>query len=432
MRNQRRRVMALSAACVALVMGGSGAFADRGAIVPIGEVNIEEPAQRAIIAHNGKREILILQTDVKADRETVVVEFMPLPSKPEVSLAPEGCFKALQEIIKKHDIQYLVQYRGKDARGEGVTVVVAAQLGPHDVTVVEVKDVAEFTQWVSAFFKEKGLGEPALGDKLPEIVAGYLERGLRFFAFDVVTLSPEKQTVQPLTYEFDCEHLYYPLVVSNLYGGKGTIEMLTVLHPGLGVGKDGGDFRGLRIAQGHGEKVYWSTAAFLAPAEMARLHPGIPELLGDAEGLLQAQKYEGPLDFDRDVWEPLARATTAYGACWKFFEALEAGDARQLEAIVSVPFAFDRKAVIEDMAELMERFRPVLEKRRGKRLPIGAVSYQSGFFARGVLDDFNREFLSERPGAAHISMWVTVEDEKVLFMLKHVPKTGWLVAGFSD
>ena len=100
------KIMLKMGTCVAGVLAAfvlcNAALADRGAIVPVGAVNIEEPAQRAIIAHNGVREILILQTDVKADKETKVVEFMPLPSKPEVSLAREGCFAALQEIVKAH------------------------------------------------------------------------------------------------------------------------------------------------------------------------------------------------------------------------------------------------------------------------------------------------------------------------------------------
>ena len=76
---------------VALWLGIQGgwvpsAYADRGAITVVGNVDIEEPAQRAIIAHDGQNEIIILQTDVKASKETKVVEFMPLPSKPKVSL----------------------------------------------------------------------------------------------------------------------------------------------------------------------------------------------------------------------------------------------------------------------------------------------------------------------------------------------------------
>jgi len=37
---------------------------------------------------------------------TLALRFIPLPSEPEVSLAPEGCFEALGELIKKHNLRY--------------------------------------------------------------------------------------------------------------------------------------------------------------------------------------------------------------------------------------------------------------------------------------------------------------------------------------
>ena len=68
-------------------------------------------------------------------------------------------------------------------------------------------------------------------------MGNYFRRGIRFFAFDIITISPEKKTVRPLAYEFKTDHLYYPLEVTNLYGGVGTIELFLILPQGLiGVG----------------------------------------------------------------------------------------------------------------------------------------------------------------------------------------------------
>jgi hypothetical protein len=297
---------------LALALGSVAALADRGAIVPVGPVNIEEPAQRAIIAYDGLRELLILQTDVKADRETKVVEFMPLPSKPHVSLAPEGCFAALQEIVTAHHLQYIIPYRGEREGGaagaeeEAVKVVVAEQIGPHEVTVVEVKDADELMRWVVEFFRQKGLGEPALREELRQVVSDYLQRGLRFFAFDILSLSPERKTVQPLAYDFETECLYYPLKVTNLYGGTGTIELLTVVPRRLAGRVDAihiwpHEERGARPAPWRFLRSTWTD---LTPEEMARLHRDIPKFIGDGPGLLRAVRYEGPLHFDNDVWVP--------------------------------------------------------------------------------------------------------------------------------
>ena len=117
-------------------------LADRGVIVEK-DVNLEEPAQRAIVIHNGTWQMLILQTDVIADQATKAVEFMPLPSKPDVSLAPDDCFRNLQWIVDKHKVKYIVLAPrhgpgGPSGKSEGIEVVAEHDLGPHHVTVVEI------------------------------------------------------------------------------------------------------------------------------------------------------------------------------------------------------------------------------------------------------------------------------------------------------
>jgi hypothetical protein len=117
----KQTVLALVLALIA-----EPAVADRGAVVTEG-VDLREPAQRAIVAHNGTWELLVLQTDILADKATQVVEFMPLPSKPEVSLAPDGCFQNLQALVEKHQLRYIVSWSGRgkvsdqSGKGEGIS-----------------------------------------------------------------------------------------------------------------------------------------------------------------------------------------------------------------------------------------------------------------------------------------------------------------------
>ena len=158
--NRTGRSLALLAG---VLLGASSlAWADRG-MIRSEPINIEEPAQRAILVHNGVREWLILQTDVRAERETKIVEFMPLPSKPEVSLAPEGCFAALRDLVEKYNLRYVGGPRGVRAGAGGggaeelVEIVVSAQLGPHAITVAEVKNTDAFIAWVRDFFRQNDL-----------------------------------------------------------------------------------------------------------------------------------------------------------------------------------------------------------------------------------------------------------------------------------
>lgn len=453
MRHVRQRNAASTLALAVLLGVGlcpSAALGDRGAIVTVGEVDIEEPAQRAIIAHSGTREILILQTDVQADRETKVVEFMPLPSKPEVSLAPKECFAALGEIIKQHNVRYVERLRGNladDAEAEAVKVVVAAQLGPHDVTVVEVKDAEAFVKWVEAFFEKKELGRPNLGNSLRDVVDDYLKRDLKFFAFDVVTLSPERKTVEPLAYEFACSRLYYPLKVTNLYGGTGTVELFTILpkwlHDCWG--------RHIRISSPGAQPVYFkakagpqtyrflsSSEAELTSAETDRLHPGIGKLVGKDKAVLRAEKYEGPLKFDTDVW--IGDAMHIYGpdgVCRRFLQAIETGDVALAESLVGVPFALDRTEVIQDKVALMAKLGEGIEKGRGRPLPVDAFEKWWPRQGKTALDmagdelklsDLARDFfLAHKARRVLYLARITVGDERMVFILDSNK-----IVGFED
>ena len=351
----------LAVIMITLLMGVQLCAADRGGIVGLKDVNIQEPAQRAIIAFNGFEEIIILQTDVVADRETKVVEFMPLPSKPKVSLANEGCFATLQDLLTKHNVRFIMQAKAAAANAveeaEPVKVVISAQLGPHDLTVVELRKSDGFSRWVEDFFREKGLGQPVVTDDLSQLVDDYCGRSFYFFAFDVVTLSPQKTTVQPLSYEFKTDHLYYPLKVTNLYGGSDTIELFTLLPPGLCLNEhfDKVYYFGLKGSRNKWSKRL-STTATLAQEEMSKLHPSIPSLLGDSIGILQLTKMEGPTArFDRDGWIPWYYIDSKVLG-QRFYNALQAGKLEVIERLVNVPFGFNRERTITDKHELMRKF----------------------------------------------------------------------------
>lgn len=432
-------VIAPAMAISALILGASAAMADRGAIFEVRDVDIQQPAQRAIIAYNGVEEILILQTDVKADRETKVVEFMPLPSKPHVSLAPKGCFRALAQLIKKHNVRYIRFLRGKGedegAKAEAVKVVVAAQLGPHNVTVVEVKDADEFVRWVKAFFEKNGLGKPALGKSLKQIVADYLKRGFTFFAFDIVTLSPEKQTVQPLTYRFNSDYLYYPLKVTNLYGGEGTVELF-VIHPKdlelrlrIAPRDSAAKYRFVRSSALKPGTSFYGPYAYLEPKETARMHPAIPALMEDKTAVFRAFKYEGPLHFDSDVWTlPCYRKAVLLQ---KFFQALQSGNAGRLKILVHVPFAFDGKEVIADKERLMAKFAEVLKRTRGKQFPIDNVRKES-VKEHLFEDDFHRNFVEKHMRKQGYVVTVTAGEEQILLFLRQRHRGFCNIFGFKD
>jgi len=119
------------------------ALADRG-MVPITDVSVYGPGQKAIIAWNGNTEILILSTDVRADSNTKVLEILPLPSQPEVEKGDFSSFQQVDKLIKEHfPISLRDRYKEAGSIPLGVEIVFHEKIGAHDITVVKAADSTE-------------------------------------------------------------------------------------------------------------------------------------------------------------------------------------------------------------------------------------------------------------------------------------------------
>ncbi len=139
--------------------------ADMGSIPFKKGVRILEPKQDAIIAWNGKEQLLYLQTTLAASEETKVLEVMPLPSKPTVEASEVGVFKRCQSLLPRATIH---GSNGADPFGApsdlpAARVVERKMIGAHDIQTVELLDSKRFSAWVTAEFGDgnDGLEIPA-------------------------------------------------------------------------------------------------------------------------------------------------------------------------------------------------------------------------------------------------------------------------------
>jgi len=427
-----------SLALIVATMSLTAARADRGAIVAEKDVDLQEPAQRALIAHNGLEEMLILQTDVQANKATKVVEFMPLPSQPTVHLAREGCFKVLQETVDRHGLRYVTYTRGTGtgvAQESTVRLVVAEQLGPHQVRVVEVSDIDDFMQWVERFFEENGLGKPNLDGNLRRVVASYLEAGLRFFAFDVITVVNERKTVQPLMYRFESEEIYYPLRVTNLYGGSGSIELLIIAPEDISLLM----YYGLHMSPASERttkdgaltyRLWRSGMVRLTETELERIEPSMATLLRTEVPVLGAVKYEGPLVFATDVKSPFGHGSPETLAR-RFLRALDEGETDRLGTLITVPFALDHRSVVEHKKDLMEKFAEVVRRTRGS----GISSYRLNITP---IEDyphsnqFDRAFAEKHLRQVDYAIVAESQTREILLYTRQIGHGAYRIVGFSD
>lgn len=293
------------------------AFADRGMVIPWDNVVLSEPGQKAFIAHNGREELLILSTDVKASESVPVLEFMPLPARPEVSLAKEDCFASLKKLVDGYNLRYPPVYRimspeakdGGAAAPAPVELLFYRKLGVHQVIAVKINDLNGFASWVKDYLQKNKIPYRPLNQKEKEILADYFKRGFQYFVFDLIRAEKEIRTVPPLIYRFKCDYLYYPLKVTNLFGGVGKIELVcyadevvlqkltSYLDPAKGQDSP------MVIPQIWPPPAWWqaSTRARVNISEIKEISPDIPKMTGDG-AYLQAFQYEGTLQFENDLW----------------------------------------------------------------------------------------------------------------------------------
>jgi hypothetical protein len=263
--------------------------ADMGAIIPLGQVTVQEPGQKAIIFFNGVEEILILQTDLQTSQKTSLLRFIPFPSEPTVKLAPDDCFDKLGNLLVIHDVHYLLQVKGGDSQGEQpVEIQMHQKLGAHEVTVIKVNNAEYFRTWVEDFFKTKGNAiQQETYPAIEAIVTDYVNRGMQYFSFDFVELTEEITSVNPLAYQFKNDTLYYPLKTSNLFDGTGRIELfIFAKYAQRTLGMD---------------YSLSSTSHNISREEVYQIYPDAVPLFHELPVIFQAFKYEGRLYFHHDV-----------------------------------------------------------------------------------------------------------------------------------
>lgn len=229
----------LATGCMGLLLWtAAAALADRGSIPYKPHVKIFEPTQRAMIAWNGKEEILLLSTDLRASAPTKVLEVLPLPTEPKVKKGSLKTFETATAIINRH-LRERPKGRGRSrsptqglAEGPAGEVTFHKKIGPHEISVTRVLDGSRFVAWVEQYLNRQGVETVVISEKFKAIVDGYIREKFQWFVFDVVELDPTVKTIEPIQYRFATDRLFYPLRITMLEEGHTTIDLI-VLTPKL-------------------------------------------------------------------------------------------------------------------------------------------------------------------------------------------------------
>lgn len=212
------------------------AEADRGSIPFIAGVYIFEPSQDALIAWNGKEEILILSTELYASEKTKVLQVLPLPSEPEIKESSRGLLRRANEFLFMKELNSFSQPGFRSSRSDtmpGGEVKDEIVIGSHDVSVVEVKNQVAFIDWVNNHLKEKGEDNPIIPTELQQSINNYIDQGYNFFVFDTIEVKAEAEFNEAISYKFKSDLLYYPLEITKSDQGVSDIRLILISDQNL-------------------------------------------------------------------------------------------------------------------------------------------------------------------------------------------------------
>ena len=268
------------------------AYADRGMIPVTPDVSVYEPGQKAIVAWNGQEEILILSTDVSASSETVVLEILPLPSRPVVEAASFQTFQTIQDMIWTEGVNLKAFSTYLDARSGSVEVLFHEQIGAHNITVVEASIASALVDWANSFLLASGVDHEITLQNFESVVEDYMSRGFRHYVLDIITFSPAERSVDPILYRFDSSTLYYPLLITSPVGGDGEITLFTLTE-----GKLTRDYQPFSLAfyQAFGGQLQ-PIQFVLSRGDLSKIDLRIGELFPEG-AWLNVLRYEGNLRY---------------------------------------------------------------------------------------------------------------------------------------
>jgi len=178
------------------LISSNSVMADKGSVSPW-PVKLTEDSQRAIIMHNSQEEVLILGTELRGEKETEVLEFIPFPSEPTITLVVGDPFKEIERLMHGKSIMFISRSLSKSGCGETapIEIKLSKKIGLHDVTVIKINDISAFTQWVRRFFSKKGFKITNDLSSFYKNAEDYVNRDINYFVFDYV-LSSRQKSVQ--------------------------------------------------------------------------------------------------------------------------------------------------------------------------------------------------------------------------------------------
>ncbi len=230
----RARVVFLA---TALLFCFANAHGDGGLIPFQPKVKVFEPNQNALIAWDGQEEILILSTDTHASVPTKALEVIPMRSEPAVKEADPEIFAKAQRLIDENRLRQDPPAMPAGPPGAGPPtmgappagkVTLHERIGRHDIAVTHVLSASGFNSWAEDYLRSQGADTPTIPPRISKAVQGYLDKGFRWFVYDVVELGASVRTNEPIQFRFKSDCVFYPLAITQTESPKVKVRILLI------------------------------------------------------------------------------------------------------------------------------------------------------------------------------------------------------------
>jgi hypothetical protein len=273
---------------IMMLCSAQNVYADRGIIPVKPHIPIYEPGQKAIIAWNGIEEIMILSTDVTATEDTMILEILPLPSKPKVEVASFESFKVLEKIVSDKFVIKARSY-GAELEFKGLEVIFHEKIGFHDITVIKAFNADELVYWIEQFALRNSITTEIQLSKLMDVVRGYIDGGFQYYVVDLISLKAGERSIEPIMYRFNSSFIYYPLKISSMIPGETKITLFIITMDGVRR-----NHPNLKELQYKLFRVAYPVEVEITMEELRKVDPRIAELF-KSNTLLTILAYEGSM-----------------------------------------------------------------------------------------------------------------------------------------